>query len=433
MSSQAATDPPEPANQSTRSVALPLEPSASDDAASWALRLLPVVQRVCELGAEGFPTPHLERSMAREVAAMLHADVAIAARVDDTLVIGGGTERFAASEGEVFPLEGGFLSRALREGQLATTDDLPSEPDLYVREATLRIGPLVCAPLRTPTDPYGVLLVARTPGADAFSGPEREAISRLGAIIAPVLAGAQRCSPQRESRRALEAWRREQSLLDRSRGLEDALTAAGLVCLSIDRAEQVLTWRATPEVPFAFLRDRSRATFQEWVEQVHPADRDALLTRLDSLGDAPARLAFRLRTPTESRAVVLTTQPAPAAAAVITGVLRIAGSGRSAEENRIREILRAVRHEVNNPLAILLGELQLLRRARAGGAAPTNSRAVDTIHDSARRIEEVVAHLSVLEQAPLEQLDVGSGPGLPRWSAGEGPAGTAEPHLSSEP
>ena len=65
------------------------------------------------------------------------------------------------------------------------------------------------------------------------------------------------------------------------------------------------------------------------------------------------------------------------------------------------ELVARVRHEINNPLAALLGQAQLLLREDLG---EKSRRRAETIESQAKRIEEIVGQLRAV-QAPPSALD----------------------------
>ena len=69
-------------------------------------------------------------------------------------------------------------------------------------------------------------------------------------------------------------------------------------------------------------------------------------------------------------------------------------------EKRLAEaadLVARVRHEINNPLAALLGQAQLLLRE---DLSEKSRRRAETIETQARRIEEIVGQLRVVQASP---------------------------------
>ena len=61
------------------------------------------------------------------------------------------------------------------------------------------------------------------------------------------------------------------------------------------------------------------------------------------------------------------------------------------------ELMARVRHEINNPLAALLGQAQLLLRGELNDKA---RKRAETIEGQAKRIEEIVRELRDIQTAP---------------------------------
>jgi signal transduction histidine kinase len=61
------------------------------------------------------------------------------------------------------------------------------------------------------------------------------------------------------------------------------------------------------------------------------------------------------------------------------------------------DLVAHVRHEINNPLAALLGQAQLLLREELTDKA---RRRAETIEAQAKRIQEIVAELRVIQAPP---------------------------------
>ena len=66
------------------------------------------------------------------------------------------------------------------------------------------------------------------------------------------------------------------------------------------------------------------------------------------------------------------------------------------------ELVAHVRHEINNPLAALLGQAQLLLREDLSEKA---RRRAETIEAQAKRIQEIVAELRIIQSPPPSGTD----------------------------
>jgi signal transduction histidine kinase len=66
----------------------------------------------------------------------------------------------------------------------------------------------------------------------------------------------------------------------------------------------------------------------------------------------------------------------------------------------LQAFIRAVRHELNNPLAVVTGEAQLLKREWIVQAEVSLERPVNAIHDAAQRLCDLAARLAAVERDP---------------------------------
>ena len=77
--------------------------------------------------------------------------------------------------------------------------------------------------------------------------------------------------------------------------------------------------------------------------------------------------------------------------------LRAAVAEHEKKLTEAAELVAHVRHEINNPLAALLGQAQLLLRE---DLSEKSRRRAETIEAQAKRIQEIVAELRVIQAPP---------------------------------
>ena len=77
--------------------------------------------------------------------------------------------------------------------------------------------------------------------------------------------------------------------------------------------------------------------------------------------------------------------------------LQVAMAEQEKKLTEAAELVAHVRHEINNPLAALLGQAQLLLREDLSEKA---RRRAETIEAQAKRIQEIVAELRVIQAPP---------------------------------
>ncbi|HEU0052431.1 MAG TPA: histidine kinase dimerization/phospho-acceptor domain-containing protein, partial [Longimicrobium sp.] len=89
-----------------------------------------------------------------------------------------------------------------------------------------------------------------------------------------------------------------------------------------------------------------------------------------------------------------------------------------------RQLLRALRHELNNPLAAVLGYAQLLEADPAVRGFPHVHQSVRAIVDESRRMNALTGRLAVLETSDdARLLDERGFLRLPRDGDGDGGEG----------
>jgi PAS domain-containing protein len=354
------------------------------------------------------------------------AAVALLESAADAVLVRAGTGLLRADIGEWIPLEGTLEGEALASGEPRVSEDLPADPRTYLaRERSLdHAGPAVVLPLSGRAGMHGVLVVVRERGEPAFCTHEVEGLRVAAEAVASALDNTQSYHRTRRSRERLDAWRREREArrwLDR---FAEAARVAQQIVFEWELNEGRFGWSDTVEEVLGIPAEGLGARFEEWVERVHPDDREALRKILDqaqwghTLGAdvrlfhangfyRPLRLRMAPRSDDRTR--------------VIGSFQVIAGRGPTSHPEGGPEggqapptpvqIVRALRHEINNPLAVVLGEAQLLSREPVVVHHPEIRRAVDSIHFEAQRIHELTRRLASLENAP-DEMRIGENGGL---------------------
>ena len=91
----------------------------------------------------------------------------------------------------------------------------------------------------------------------------------------------------------------------------------------------------------------------------------------------------------------------------ITELKRAEHLAREAKALRsVAELARAAAHEINNPLAIVVGQLEMLRRSMVENADAVGR--IDIASEAARRIADIVSHMARITR--LERADVSALP-----------------------
>ena len=390
--------------------------------------LLAAVQSVAAAAAHPARMERLHRTLAEEAAAFLAAGCAAALRADpDALLVRPGTGAAADLEGELLPLEASFAGEALGTGRPAAADDLASAPAAHPLERALGAGPALAVPLPATDGADGVLLAVRRAGADAFSDGEADGLAFLARIAAPLLEAGRRYDRRRDAPAALAAWRRERKAAGWMERMDAAALAAGEALFELDRRTEAMSWAPSAPAVLGLAPAILGQTLESFAGRVHAADAPAVLAAL-RVSAAPAE-PVELRVVNAAgaaRRFLLEVQDADPAR--LRGCVRAAGAAqraRPAAEPALpfpslpEGLLGALRHEMNNPLAALVGEVQLLRRNGARREGADLDRALDAIHQASRRLCDLAERLAVLERAPEKGFITGAG-GLGIAGGGEG-------------
>jgi len=85
---------------------------------------------------------------------------------------------------------------------------------------------------------------------------------------------------------------------------------------------------------------------------------------------------------------------------------RKAQKQRADRLNIINTLVSTLKHEIKNPLMSILGNIELLQDEIGSGDRDT-ARKLDMIEDSARRIQDIVEHLSSLARTEVKETPVG--------------------------
>jgi signal transduction histidine kinase len=418
-------------------------------------RMLPVLQslqRVADAAARPAETGRLFRTLAE---ALGHAvrGFAVTATVDaetGALRLRAGTGAFAPEEGELLPVEASVAGTAFSSGAVRVTADPAAEADAFVVERGFRVGPYLAAPLVLDGWTVGVALAGRAPGQPAFDAADVAALELVAGAAAGAVVGAEVQEARRRSPRALDAWRAERQLRVQAARLQAALGLGEVLCFEYDRATGRTTWTGDVHAALGIDPHGTGGALDGWIRRVHPDDRARLQTALQ--GDKAAPRRVRLRMADGRQAVrIFDLAAASSGADALLCVLRESVKEVVREVEVVKEVvqqvevvkevevirevevvkevevvrevvkevrvevpvpeprmdtamlqafIRAVRHELNNPLSVVTGEAQLLKREWIVQAETSLERPVQAINDAAQRLCDLAARLAAVERDP---------------------------------
>lgn len=376
--------------------------------------VLAAFRRIAEAVTRPAERERLFRTIVDEAAALLGPASAMLCTLEpegDALRVRVGTGVLAKHEGELLPLEGSLEGRAVLSGEPQRAPDLADDPHAYrPRERGLSAGPALALPLRAAGRPTGALLAARLAGAPAFDTRDAARLEMLADAAGAVLENARVYDAARGSRAELEGWRRERELRAWLARYAAAARETRTAVFDWDPASDRMAWGDTLEAAVGYPPEEYAPAMRGLLERVHPEDRERAAADVEAarLG---AGLRSRVRLLHRNGAYRLFLLHAPAAGgaedrARVGGAIEdlteegwsVAGAGVPADA-AARQVIRALRHEINNPLAVILGQVQLLGREGVVQGDPVLQHSLDTIQAEGQRILELTRRLAAMEQS----------------------------------
>ncbi|MDQ3556237.1 MAG: PAS domain-containing protein [Gemmatimonadota bacterium] len=322
-----------------------------------------------------------------------------------------GTGVLASREGELLPLEGSLEGIAFEAGAPRLSANLRDDPRAFrAGERTLPDGPALALPLRWDEHSLALLLVLRPAGAPAFVEAEVAQGERFAeAAVAALQCGAAYAEARR-SEAEIATWRAHRDAVAWKERHERLAWCERRVVMEIDPAAERIVWGATCETVFGYPAPFFGSSPEAWLQRLHADDRAGVLAAIQTAARegaetrAPCRVAHAFG---GYRDAVLHCCAGEVGAPVV-GVLaeQISGAAETValdgRHEAVRDLVRALRHEINNPLAVVIGEAQLLRDEALGSLDPALRHSVLAIVEQSTRINDLVRRLSTLEDMPRD-------------------------------
>lgn len=393
--------------------------------------VLAALGRVSEALTRPAERENLVRTVAEEAAALLAPASALVCTLEpegDVLRVRTGVGALARHEGELLPLEGSVEGRAVLTAAPLRVPDLAADPHAYrPRERGIAAGPALVLPLRAAGRPVGVLLVARAAGAPLFDARDEARLGMLADAAGAALENVRAFDAARGSRAELEAWRRERELRAWLERYAAAARETRTAVFDWDPASDRLLWGDTLEPAVGYAPDEYAPTLAGLLERVHAEDRERAAADVEAARRG-AGLRARVRLLHRNGSYRLFLLHAPPAAdgvadrATVAGAIEdlteegwsVSGGGSVAADAAARQVIRALRHEINNPLAVILGQVQLLGREGVVQGDPVLQHSLDTIQVEGQRILELTRRLAAMEQSGrIPEIDAAGGFALP--------------------
>jgi PAS domain-containing protein len=331
-----------------------------------------------------------------------------------------GTGILADREGELLPVEESFAGGAFRDAEPRVTADLSSDPRAFrLREHDAFAGPACALPLRHGSRPYGVLLVAREPFAAAFGPAELERLSAAAEAFAAAFAASARFHQARAGHESIDLWRRARDVEGWLHVRDAADRAARRVVVRWDPTHDRWQWGSTIRDVFGYEPEGFGDSADAWTEHLADAERESTRSEIRRALAEPLDLVLRFSLRHRGGAFrraelhLFASAGEPFRAGLLCDVTehgRANGEGeQQARADAVAEIVRGLRHEINNPLSVVLGQLQLLERDPTVLADPGLRDALRAMARESARIDELVRRLADLERQPREPFTTRAG------------------------
>jgi signal transduction histidine kinase len=322
------------------------------------------------------------RRIAGEAGTLLRASVAVATREPgDVLALRAPFGILAPLDGDLLPLESSFCGAALRSAGVLASGGLARDPGASAAERRSGGGPALAAALRG----SGVILAVRPAGAAPFHSDDHATLALLAQLV-----GARASACIRAA-----AWHRT---------YDTVFAATGRAVLRVERATGAIVWGGGIEALGGGAWGHSVAA---WSMHLAPAQREELARALASGEDARVELALAVAGG-RTRCFLLQTFPDPAEPEFVPALLTAIKHERVVP---VAELIRAVRHDLNNPLAVVAGTVHLMEASGAAQGTPELARSVRQIRDASDRLRDLSARIGLLERKP-EAAFVTEGGGL---------------------
>ncbi|HEY0093894.1 MAG TPA: histidine kinase dimerization/phospho-acceptor domain-containing protein [Archangium sp.] len=376
-------------------------------------RILAALQRISGCIARPAELARLLRTLADEAGSLLHASATtVTIEPGGLLALRVGSGILAPFEGELLPAEGSFCGAALRSGCIEESADLAREPHAYLGEQELGAGPALSVALPAADGICGVLLVVRPAGATPFHDEDHEALAFLADFAGAALAGAFAFAEARARHVPVEAWRRDRETAAWRRTYDAVSAETGRALFRVELETGRIQWGGGVEALAGMGAEAWGDTVQSWSRHVAEGERERVVRALASEGGV-SRLEVTLSVSGgRQKRFRLDTFPDAAEPGILAALLT-AEKGRkpAATSVPVAELIRAVRHELNNPLAVVAGTVHLMEASGAAQGQPELARSVQQIRDASDRLRDLSARIGLLERMP-EAAFVTEGGGL---------------------
>lgn len=406
-----------------------------------AAALFGAIRRISLLLTRPFEAERALRLAAEEAAVFLGADGATICTLEpegDVLRMRAGVGVLAGQEGRLLPLEGSVPGIAIStRAALRREEANAGSPSFLPLVRDSEVGPVLASPLLLPDRVLGAVVAARRQDGAPFEERAALLFRPLAELIGIVVENVRLAGRAREGRTEIDAWRHQRELAAWRGRYDAAARWNGLALFEWNPATDRLCWSETVEPLLGVAPEEAGLTLGTWIERVHPEDRERFLADLAyaSRENVPLRVEHRVRHSSGGfRSFLFGMGRTEAEDGVrVVGLMERTtapvGGTRTLPMEGAKEIIQALRHEINNPLAVVMGQAQLLQKEDSVNDDPVLQQSVSAIYAETQRMQDSLKRLAELESSArdlLSQLGVSEAESATAAASETEPATAAE-------
>jgi len=345
-----------------------------------------------------------------EAQALLDAESVLLCFVEpdgETLRVELGAGPLADMEGQVLPVGASFAGSAVASGQPQLSSDLAADARAFHAPGhKLPASSAVAFPLPGGGRMLGAIVAVREAGRAAFTAADLMTYFPFAEVVGAALVNTRQHASARLGRGSIEEWQKAREEGEWRERHEAIARARGYVAFEWEPRSQELRWGESYEAVFGAPVPASVTLLPRWAERIHPADRARVLGAMSGsvLAAEPLCLECRVLYPGGVVKLVrlreVSRLDGERGVRLIGMAELVAPRGAAAPErgDAVRELVRGLRHEINNPLAVVMGQAQLLRKEAAVQESAQLRQSVAALYTEAERMQSLLVRLAAFEE-----------------------------------
>jgi signal transduction histidine kinase len=325
----------------------------------------------------------------------------------ETLRVELGAGPLAGMEGQLLPVTASFAGAAVAAGQPQVSADLASDARAFHSPGhTLPQSSAVAFPIPGGGRVLGAIVAVRDAASAPFSASDLATYYPFAEVVGAALINARQHASTRLARGSIEEWQKAREEGEWRERHEAIARARGYVAFEWEPRSQELRWGESYEAVFGAPVPNGATLLPRWAERIHPADRARVLGAMSGsvLAAEPLCLECRVLYPGGVVKLVrlreVSRLDGERGVRIIGMAELVAPRGAAAPErgDAVRELVRGLRHEINNPLAVVMGQAQLLRKESAVQESAQLRQSVAALYAEAERMQSLLVRLAAFEE-----------------------------------